>query len=272
MQGLTLEQARESSTKSALPESAPVSTSSGGGGGGGGGSGGGGSSSSSSSSQPKKLTWASIASQPAKPQLTTKKKSMVPPPMVTPRTPSLDIGTWENKNGGGSSQQQQAAMAPPTMTVVPPPIPQPTPIQQVRCKLFENSHVKMNSNDFNQFLASCGATSCCPEANGSRCHRSPTASCLPKRGATTASNGSTKCQSGRNIDPRLPSAEWSASSVGAAAATVYGGRSTAAGASAAELFRGGSGSGTVGCGAKQLAVESRAGRAAVEAHLQSQRI
>jgi len=120
--------------------------------------------------------------------------------------------------------------------------------------------------------ASCGATSCCPEANGSRCHRSPTASCLPKRGATTASNGSTKCQSGRIIDPRLPSAEWSASSVGAAAATVYGERSTAAGASAAELFRGGSGSGTVGCGAKQLAVESRAGRAAVEAHLQSQRI
>nr|SVE91217.1 EOG090X08DF [Daphnia sinensis] len=52
------------------------------------------------SQQPKKLTWASIASQPAKPQLTTKKKSMVPPPMVTPRTPSLDIGTWENKNGG----------------------------------------------------------------------------------------------------------------------------------------------------------------------------
>nr|SVE93086.1 EOG090X08DF [Moina brachiata] len=49
--------------------------------------------------QPKKLTWASIASQPAKPQLATKKKSMVPPPMVAPRTPSLDIGTWENKNG-----------------------------------------------------------------------------------------------------------------------------------------------------------------------------
>ena len=57
-----------------------------------------------SAQQPKKLTWASIASQPAKPQLTTKKKSMVPPPMVTPRTPSLDIGTWENKNGAPATQ------------------------------------------------------------------------------------------------------------------------------------------------------------------------
>lgn len=54
--------------------------------------------------QPKKLTWASIASQPAKPQFATKKKSMVPPPMVTPRTPSLDIGTWENKNGAPVTQ------------------------------------------------------------------------------------------------------------------------------------------------------------------------
>lgn len=63
------------------------------------------------SAQPKKLTWASIASQPAKPQLTTKKKSMVPPPMVTPRTPSLDIGTWENKNG------------PPSAQATPPPEP-----------------------------------------------------------------------------------------------------------------------------------------------------
>ena len=119
MQGLALEQTRESSTKSTLPESAPVSSSGGGGG---------------SSSQPKKLTWASIASQPAKPQLTTKKKSMVPPPMVTPRTPSLDIGTWENKNGGGSSQQ--ATMAPPTISMAPPPIPQAAPTQQVHCKLF----------------------------------------------------------------------------------------------------------------------------------------
>ena len=42
-------------------------------------------------SQPKKLTCASIASQPA-----TKKESIVPvPPMVTPRTPSLDINTWK---------------------------------------------------------------------------------------------------------------------------------------------------------------------------------
>ena len=112
MQGLAL----ESSTK--LPESAPSS----------GGGGGGSSSSSGGGGQPKKLTWASIASQPAKPQLATKKKSMVPPPMVTPRTPSLDIGTWENKNGGNS----QPIMAPPAMSMAPPPpIPQPTPTQVI---------------------------------------------------------------------------------------------------------------------------------------------
>jgi hypothetical protein len=37
--------------------------------------------------------------QPAKPPLTTKKKSMVPPPILTPPTPSLDIGTWDTKTG-----------------------------------------------------------------------------------------------------------------------------------------------------------------------------
>ena len=62
-----------------------------------------------SGNQPKKLTWASIASQPAKPQLATKKKSMVPPPMVTPRTPSLDIGTWENKSGSGGGSNNNTS-------------------------------------------------------------------------------------------------------------------------------------------------------------------
>ena len=81
------------------------------------------------SQQPKKMTWASIASQPAKPQLTTKKKSMVPPPMVTPRTPSLDIGTWENKNGGGVNppSTSSAPIQQPTPSTV-----QPTPVSAVQ--------------------------------------------------------------------------------------------------------------------------------------------
>ncbi|EFX64480.1 hypothetical protein DAPPUDRAFT_334145, partial [Daphnia pulex] len=85
------------------------------------------------SQQPKKLTWASIASQPAKPQLTTKKKSMVPPPMVTPRTPSLDIGTWENKNGGGVNPPSSASSA--SLQHQAPAIPstvQPTPVSTVQ--------------------------------------------------------------------------------------------------------------------------------------------
>nr|SVE75204.1 EOG090X08DF [Daphnia dolichocephala] len=79
------------------------------------------------SQQPKKLTWASIASQPAKPQVATKKKSMVPPPMVTPRTPSLDIGTWENKNGGPVN-----APSAPTAQHQGPSAAQPTPVSTVQ--------------------------------------------------------------------------------------------------------------------------------------------
>nr|SVE74262.1 EOG090X08DF [Daphnia barbata] len=109
------------------------------------------------SQQPKKLTWASIASQPAKPQLATKKKSMVPPPMVTPRTPSLDIGTWENKNGGpvnapsaptAQLQGPSAAQPSPASTVqLPAPVPSkpvgqphPTPQQPQQHQLQHPQH------------------------------------------------------------------------------------------------------------------------------------
>lgn len=56
------------------------------------------SSGSSGSSAPKKMTWASVASQPAKPQPKIKSKSMTAVPMMTVK-PNMDIGTWEMKNG-----------------------------------------------------------------------------------------------------------------------------------------------------------------------------
>lgn len=68
------------------------SNSGGGGGGSGGGNGGG------ISQAPKKMTWASIASQPAKPQPKIKSKSIPPAPML-PGKHNMDIGTWEGKNG-----------------------------------------------------------------------------------------------------------------------------------------------------------------------------
>ncbi|XP_073983803.1 YTH domain-containing family protein isoform X2 [Rhodnius prolixus] len=62
----------------------------------------------STGSQPKKMTWATIASQPAKPQpqigsggIKKKGPGMPPPPMV-PGKHNMDIGTWEGKNGSSS--------------------------------------------------------------------------------------------------------------------------------------------------------------------------
>ncbi|XP_047109186.1 YTH domain-containing family protein 3 [Schistocerca piceifrons] len=73
--------------------------------------------------QPKKMTWASIAGQPAKPQpqvssggMKKKGPGMPPPPMV-PGKHNMDIGTWEGKNGGSSS----ALAGGPKQPVAPPP-------------------------------------------------------------------------------------------------------------------------------------------------------
>ncbi|GAB6018887.1 hypothetical protein CHUAL_000545 [Chamberlinius hualienensis] len=65
---------------------------------GGGGQGGQTSSGGGISQAPKKMTWASIASQPAKPQPKIKSKSIPPAPML-PGKHNMDIGTWESKNG-----------------------------------------------------------------------------------------------------------------------------------------------------------------------------
>jgi hypothetical protein len=63
----------------------------------------------------KKLTWASVASTPAKPQPQIKKKAggLLPPPML-PGKHNMDIGTWEGKNGAGQKP------------VAPPPAPRTT--------------------------------------------------------------------------------------------------------------------------------------------------
>lgn len=66
----------------------------------------------------KKMTWASIASQPAKPQPKSKPKSIPPAPMLPGKhSGSMDIGTWESKNGSGSGSVTKPlpnVAAPPT--------------------------------------------------------------------------------------------------------------------------------------------------------------
>lgn len=80
--------------------------------------------------RPKKMTWASIASQPAKPQPTlgsggVKKKGpgMPPPPMV-PGKHNMDIvGSWESKNGSSVGMKGGVAMPPPPSPAVRPAWP-----------------------------------------------------------------------------------------------------------------------------------------------------
>lgn len=62
------------------------------------------------SQAPKKMTWASIASQPAKPQPKMKPKGIPPAPML-PGKHNMDIGTWESKNG--SSMKASVALPAP---------------------------------------------------------------------------------------------------------------------------------------------------------------
>lgn len=76
--------------------------------------------------QPKK-TWATIASQPAKPQPPMqnsglkKKGPGMPPPPIIPGKHNMDIGTWETAKNNGPS----VAQPPPQ-----PPPPKPQPVQQ----------------------------------------------------------------------------------------------------------------------------------------------
>lgn len=79
--------------------------------------------------QPKKTTWASIASQPAKPQLTVQNQGLkkkgpgMPPGPIVPGKHNMDIGTWDTKNTPPQIPAQ----------IVPNPVPKPiTPTMPVR--------------------------------------------------------------------------------------------------------------------------------------------
>ena len=69
---------------------------------------------------PKKMTWASIASQPAKPQVNTtstivkKKGPGMPPPPMVPGKHNMDIGTWD-------SPKNVPTPPPPVISIPPTP-------------------------------------------------------------------------------------------------------------------------------------------------------
>lgn len=107
----------------------------------------------SSAAVPKKMTWASIASQPAKPQIranstssTLKKKGpgMPPPPMV-PGKHNMDIGTWDSPKNGPA-----LVPTPPPPVPSPPPVVEPSPLsQQVTKSNNNNSNTNSNSSHSN---------------------------------------------------------------------------------------------------------------------------
>ncbi|XP_066601106.1 YTH domain-containing family protein 3 isoform X2 [Prorops nasuta] len=77
--------------------------------------------------EPRKITWASVASQPAKPvpPLSStqgmKKKAGMPPPPIVPGKHNMDIGTW----GEGKSSAPPPTAPPPPQ--IQPPVPPPAP-------------------------------------------------------------------------------------------------------------------------------------------------
>lgn len=77
----------------------------------------------------RKITWASVASQPAKPvapiSLTqgTKKKTGIAPPPIIPGKHNMDIGTW----GDSKSIPPPKVPPPPSPPTVQPPLPSPQP-------------------------------------------------------------------------------------------------------------------------------------------------
>lgn len=83
--------------------------------------------------EPRKITWASVASQPAKPvpPVSTnqgiKKKTGIAPPPIIPGKHNMDIGTWGE---GKASMPPPKAPPPPSPPTVQPPLPSPQPMQR----------------------------------------------------------------------------------------------------------------------------------------------
>lgn len=82
--------------------------------------------------QPKKMTWASIASQPAKPTPSLqsgglkKKGPGMPPPPIVPGKHNMDIGTWDTSKSPPPPMLVHSPPPPPLQMQQPPPVqPQP---------------------------------------------------------------------------------------------------------------------------------------------------
>lgn len=97
---------------------------------------------------PKKMTWATIASQPAKPQIRTssststlkKKGPGMPPPPMVPGKHNID-GSWDSPKNG--------PVPTPVPVPSPPPIIEPSPLSQQATKSNNNANNNNNSNTAN---------------------------------------------------------------------------------------------------------------------------
>jgi len=93
-----------------------------------------------STDKPKKMTWATIASQPVKSsqtrQLSTlKKKPGMPPPPMIPGKHNMDIGSWDTDKNGAP--------------LVPPPVPSPPPVVDDGPSPFQFQPTKNNNTSAN---------------------------------------------------------------------------------------------------------------------------
>lgn len=93
-----------------------------------------------STDKPKKMTWATIASQPVKSSQarvssTLKKKPGMPPPPMIPGKHNMDIGSWDTEKNGSA--------------LVPPPVPSPPPVIDDGPSPFQFQPTKNNSNSSN---------------------------------------------------------------------------------------------------------------------------
>lgn len=89
-----------------------------------------------STDKPKKMTWATIASQPVKSSQarvssTLKKKPGMPPPPMIPGKHNMDIGSWDTDKNGSP--------------LIPPPVPSPPPVIDDGPSPFQFQPTKSNS-------------------------------------------------------------------------------------------------------------------------------